>query len=328
MDYRRSPESPNRNLKKIELPKEIKTFFSKRGKFIRGLPSYEQVEGQFPNNHDEFFDFEYGFPLPLRESCAVNNLDSENYDRAQKHTKNLLSLFFQENEKEISAPERKYMLTGGTKPIRIASEIAGKDLRIYAKLPSVERIAGLSIYNIIAENEPINFMFSEYIFVEDSVKGRHLDHENLRFIQEIKNLPEKIIRLNLQDQFIGINDLNRNIDLPNKPGNLANILIQNTGHCVAFDVDCAFNWEFPPYNLVDLFRDRGISISSDLERRITSEEAQRISQKIHGKKKKPYQKILKLLGKIPSLNERFEEIGYKSAKEYFKSKESWLKSKF
>ena len=93
MELSRSPESPNRNLRKISLPAAIKTFYTQRGRFIRGLPGYEQVEGLFPEDHNDFFDFRYGFPKPLKESHPVNNLDQDAYERAQTHTKELLKLW-------------------------------------------------------------------------------------------------------------------------------------------------------------------------------------------------------------------------------------------
>lgn len=326
MEYRRSPESPNRKLKKIELPKEIRNYFAQRGKFLRGLPSYEQIEGQHPEDHEQYFDFTYGFPRPLKEAHPVNNFKEDSYQRAQNHSKILLKSFFNDSNNNIRSPRRDYMLTGGTKPVRITSEISGKSRRVFAKLPSVERIIGLSLYNLICNHDPVDFLFSEYIFVEDFVKGDHLDRHNIRYHQSMERLSEEVVRLSIQDKFLGITDLDRSIDLIDRPEMLANIIIQPDGNCVAFDVDCIFMKPFPDYNLPDLFRDRGIEIPENLERRVIKEESASIAHKIHGKSRRAYENFIGLIDKIPMLSSQFRAMGFKSAREYFREKERWLLS--
>ncbi len=324
MNYSRSPESPNRKLRKIELPEEIKIFFAKRSKFVRGLPSYEQIEGMGPEDHEKCFDNTYGSPRVLVETHSVNNIDKEDYKKAQERTKDLLRLFFGVPQLEISEPLREYMLTGGTKPIRVTTHISERDKRIYVKLPSIERIIGLSLYNLISGKPPIDFLFSEYVFVEDSVPGRHIDDKNIRYFQRLKKLGNGIIEARTQDKFLGINDLDRAVDLPNSPRNLVNLLVQSDGDIALFDVDCAFKKAVPNYDLVDLLRKRGIIISPETERKVEMEEAKRILKIVHGTSKKAYERFIGLMDKIPSLKIQFKTIGFKSAREYFDKKEKWL----
>ena len=327
MPYSQSPESPNRKLRKIELPEEIKTFFAKRSKFVRGLPSYEQIEGVGPENHEKCFDYTCGFPIPLVETHPVNNVDRENYKKAQERTRNLSKLFFGAHQGEIAEPLREYMLTGGTKPIRVTTHISREGRIMYVKLPSIERIIGLSLYNLISGKPHIDFLFSEYVFVEDSVPGRHIDEKNINYFQRLKKLSVAIVEARTQDRFLGINDLDRDVDLPNSHKNLVNLLVQSDGEIALFDVDCAFTKAFPDYDLVDILRKRGIIILPDLERKAEKEEAKRILKIIHGTSKKAYAKFIDLMDKIPLLKEQFSKIGFKSARSYFDEKEKWLSSK-
>src|SRR3989344_6106954 len=258
MTYSKSPKSHSRTLKKIHLPNEIKTFFSQRRKFIKGLPSYEQIEGTSPENHDHCFDFNYGHPIPIQETHPVNNRETSAYELSQKKAKDLLHLFFHAPRNNIAEPFREYMLTGGTKPIRISTHIEKDGRRVYVKLPSVERIIGLSLYNLISDKPPINFLFSEYVFIEDSVQGRHIDKDHIQYFQRLHKLPESLVRLTIQDKFLGINDLDRTVDLPERKNLLVNLLVQSNGDIVAFDVDCAFTKQEIEYDLVQTARDNGL----------------------------------------------------------------------
>ncbi|MSS74378.1 hypothetical protein EXS72_01930 [Candidatus Pacearchaeota archaeon] len=326
MPYSRSPESPNRKFRKIDLPKEIKVFFGQRRKFIRGLPSYEQIEGINPENHEKCFDNTYGFPIPLVETHPVNNQEKEMYESAQKKTRELIHLFFGVPNSEIAEPLREYMLTGGTKPIRISTHISDEGRRVYVKLPSVERIMGLSLYNLISGRKHLDFLFSEYVFVEDSVQGRHMNEKNIGYFKRLPKLGQSIIESKIQDKFLGINDLDREVDLLNSPGNLVNLLIQADGEVSLFDVDCAFMKAHPPYDLVDLLRARGIPITKEIEKEIEKKEAKRIRYVIHGTSQKTYKHFIDLMDKIPSLREQFKKLGFESAKKYFDEKERWLNS--
>lgn len=330
MTYSRSPRSHGRALKKIELPGELKTFFGKKGKFIRGLPSYEQIEGTHPQDHRHCFSTKYGFPEPLQETHPVNNVEIRVYEQAQERTRDLLHLFFHISPKHIAEPLREYMLTGGTKPIRVSTHIiqdgikAGR--RVYVKLPSIERVIGLSLYNLISNKPPIDFLFSEYVFVEDSVPGRHMDKGSMKYFQRLPKLPESLVRLAVQDKFIGINDLDRTIDLPDKENSLVNLLVQSDGEVVAFDVDCAFTKQETDYDLVEKARDDGVEIPKEMERRVSKDEARKIKHIIDTTSYKRFNEFIALMDKITSLREQFRSIGFNNARAYFLEREKWLKS--
>ncbi|MGV8131019.1 MAG: hypothetical protein ACP5N7_02860 [Candidatus Pacearchaeota archaeon] len=330
MSYSRSPKSNNRTLTKIDLPDEIKAHYSKRRKFIRGLPSYQQIEGINPEDHSGSFDYTYGFPIPKEETRLVNNTSPEDYKSAQQQTIDLLHLFFATPQSHVAEPVREYMLTGGTKPIRVSTHLKeggnkfGK--RVYVKLPSVERIIGLSLYNLISGKYPVDFLFSEYVFIEDSVPGRHIDRDNIQYFQRLQNLPYSLVRLAVQDKFLGLHDLDRTVDLPGKRSSLVNLLVQSEGEVVAFDVDCAFTTAEVRYSLVDKAREQGIIIPEAVEKNISREEARRIMHIINVVSPKPYQRFISLIDKIALLREQFERIGFKEANKYFREREKWLKS--
>jgi hypothetical protein len=308
MNYHESPRSHNRALIKIELPNEIKTFFSQRRKFIRGLPSYEQIEGVSPENHEQCFDMTYGYPRPLQETHPVNNQGETNYKKSQTNTRDLLHLFFHVSRGSLAEPLREYMLTGGTKPIRVTTQIEEDRKRVYVKLPSIERIMGLSFYNLISDKPPIDFLFSEYVFVEDSVIGSHIARDNIQYFKMLEKLPESLIRLSIQDRFLGINDLDRIVNLPGKKDYWVNLLIQSNGEAIAFDVDCAFT-EISDYNLVKIARNNGIPIREDLEKTISKDEAKRIMHTIKSLKNKDYNKLIWLMDKTEYLRKQFSQIG-------------------
>jgi hypothetical protein len=327
MTYSRSPESPNRKLKKIELPKEIKIFFAQRGKFLRGLPSYEQIEGKDPENHDDAFDWTYGYGLPLVETRAVNNKNSDIYAQSQRRAKDLAKVLFGVSNSEIAEPLREYMLTGGTKPIKVTTTVQEKERKVYVKMPSVERIVGLTLYNMISGNEPIDFVFSEYVFAENSVSGIHIDKTNISYMQRLKELGRSIIRARVIDNFLGINDLDREVNLREKPEMLANLLVQSDGQIKLFDVDCAFTRPFPEYNLVEIARKKEITITEKDEIDIEKDEAKRINHIINTTSKRTYRKFIEAIAKIESLRKQFKKIGFKTPEDYFDEKERWLNSK-
>lgn len=324
MTYSKSPRSKGKILRKIDLPVELKAFFGQRNKFIRGLPSYEQIEGRDPEDHNQNFDWTYGFPTPLQETCPVNNTNPDSYKNAQTRTKELLSLFFGINSGGIAEPIREYMLTGGTKPIRVSTHLEKQGRKVYVKLPSVERIIGLSLYNLISDHHPIDFLFSEYVFVEDSVPGRHIDEENIKYFQRLPKLPESIVRLAVQDRFLGLNDLDRTVDLPGRKNALVNLLVQSEGEAVAFDVDCAFSKNTTEYDLVQKARESGIDIPTDLEKRVERDEANRILHKIHVTSNKRYEGYIHLMERIDSLRTQLEQMGFKNPRKYFCEREKIL----
>jgi len=326
MNYSKSPRSNSRKLTKIDLPEELKTFFGKRRKFIRGLPSYEQIEGSNPENHDHCFNNAYGYPIPLRETHLVNNQEEGEYHQAQAKTLELLHLFFGIPQHKITEPLREYMLTGGTKPIRVSTEIEKREKRVYVKLPSVERIMGLSLYNLVNENNNVDFLFSEYVFVEDSVSGRHIDQESKRYFQRLANLASSVVKLAVQDEFIGLNDLDRSIDLIGRENTLVNLLVKPDGEITAFDVDCAFTTKFHEYDLVKVARENGIDIPDNLEKTVKKQEARRINQVISMTSKRKYNEFIRLMDQIELLRAQFKEVGFNSARDYFDNKKRWLVS--
>ncbi len=325
MDYKNSPQSPGRIFDKIDLPVKIINHYAQRGKFIRGLPSYEQIEGREPNELPDYIMDKYTREIPEVESFPVTNKKKEYEQKAEFYAKGLISDFYKASQNSISIFGRTYMLFGRTQPIRIDAKIGHEKKVLFAKCPSVERIVGLSLYNMLSEQDPIDFTFSEYVFVEEEVRGLHPDEENDKILLKIPRLAESIAKLKVLDDFLSICDF----DVYRTPRgstkkSLVNVMVRTDGTASAFDLDCIFEHTFPPYNLVELFRERGIKIDQGLEHLIRGEEKQRILHAIKVQSSKPYRKLIKMMDQVPYLKERFKGTGFNSAEEFFKFKEAWL----
>jgi hypothetical protein len=135
-----------------------------------------------------------------------------------------------------------------------------------------------------------------------------MDKDNLQYFQRLPNLPYSLVRLATQDKFLGINDLDRTVDLPGKKDSLVNLLVQSEGEVVAFDVDCAFSKPEITYSLTDKAREQGIVIPEELEKRVAKEEARRIMHTINVVSPKVYRGFIDLMDKIGPLRTQLEEM--------------------
>jgi hypothetical protein len=330
MTTNQSPHSPGRVLNKIALPERLIIHHKKRGKFIRELPGYEQIEGKSPKIPDEIMD-QYTGEIPIVETYPVINNDSECKERAMNNTRELASQFYHVGKRKVKVDSRTYMLSGYTKPIRVDLSIeddkAVKKREMFVKRPSVERIVGLRLYNLLSINNSVDFAFNEYVFVEDKVSGSHPNDDTLALIGGCNpNFPYSIVRLSVIDKFLGITDLERSKDWRGGASNsLVNLIVQRDASLVAFDVDCIFDKIFPDYDLVNLFRKKGVEISEDLEDEVSKNEKNRILSVIHSRSKKVYGRLLRMIGRIPYLTQKFQNLGFDSVKDYFNFKENWLK---
>ncbi len=317
--------SRSTNSEKINLPKEVITYFQQRGHFVRDFPSYEQVrgrDGELPieiNNSIMFGEFP-------DSTYPIKNRLPRDQRKAEEYSLNIVSLFTRNNPRSISKLERDYMLFGCSKPIRIRSLLDKKiKSSIYVKKPSIERLFGINLYNFLSGKEKQDYIFNNYSFVEREISGGHIDQENKSNISKRERFKESAIRLATLDDFMSISDLDKQ-DGPND--SLSNILIKSDGSIIAFD----FNTILQPYikyeqsPLLDRLREMKIDIPINLEREIASDEARRICYTIH-QNKNCFNKIVRLIDKVPYMRSRLEEGGYESAEEYFEESTSRLKER-
>lgn len=325
MERNKSPYSHGMIFDKIELPHTVTTFFQQRNKFVRGLPSYEQIEGREPYLPEEvkedtmFSKFNY-------EKYPISNLDFDDSMRAEGHAIDLASVFTRNRPRDISKVSRDYMLIGFTKPIRIGFKIENKtNSAVYVKRPSIERIFGSCLYSLLSCNQCQDFVFNNYSFVEKEISGTHLDNENKRILTKRHKFVDSAIRLATLDDFMSISDLER---VSGPKNTLSNILVQYDGSMEAFD----FNTILQPYvkfkknPFLEQLREMKIDISEKREEEISSDEAKRLNYTLE-KKKPLFNALVNLMDRVPYMKERVEEQGYDSVKEYFKHSREKLKAK-
>lgn len=318
-----SPHSSGLRLKRIDLPEPIIVYFQKRGRFVRNLPSYEQIEGRnavIPDTaRKELF-----LDIFIVETYPVDNQDDESRIRAESRALELLSIFTRSKKPSISKLSRTYMLTGYTKPIKISCLLDKKaDISVYVKKPSTERIFGMLLYNLLSGNPEQDYIFNNYSFVERGIFGEHLNDFNKKGILMRQRFRESIVRLAELDDFISINDLERRIGPKNAFGNF---LVGYDGNVVAFDFNTLFQPETGKQKspLVDAVRAAGIDIQSEFEGRIRDDEARRIRGRVN-ENRRAFERIAELIDGVPYMIDRINEKGYKSAEQYFKIKLSKLR---
>lgn len=316
MEKNQSPHSPGMNLKRIELPEAVITYFQQRGRFIRGLPSYEQIEGRNPLLPEEIEE-NLRFGIFIYETYPVNNNTSENVQKAECYARETVSTFTRNKPREISKLSREYMLMGYTRPIRI-NFLMDKKIQsaVYVKKPSIERIFGMYLYNFLSGSPSQDYLFNNYTFLEKEISGVHLDDENKQALSSKPRFKESAIRLATLDDFMAISDLERKSGPKNA---LTNILVQYDGSITAFDFNTVLQpfVEFTRSPFLDRLREMGIDIPKRLEKQITAEEALRINHVIN-QHRACFESIVELIDKVPYMKSRIEEKGYKSAKKYFK----------
>lgn len=318
----KSPYSPGLQLKKINLPERIILYYQKKGRFIKDLPSYEQVEGRDPWIPDKCKNPNF-LESYLEESCSVRN-KGEGAEKSKFYAQEVLSRFTRHNKKYFSKLKREYMLSGLTKPIRI-SALVDKNIKTvaYIKKPSIERIFGIELYNLFSGQPEQDFIFSEYSFIESPVAGIHINRLNKRRIENLPNFKESLIRLATLDDFISINDLERKVE-PNET--LSNLLVDEQGRVSAFDFNTMFNPDaFPESQLIPAMLNYGFDLPQIIEKEIRLDESRKIISRIC-KNKEKFNDLVKLLDEIPYMKSLFEEKGFKSAKNFFKIKELKLRS--
>lgn len=313
------------NLRKIELPQPVVTFFQQRGQFIRGLPSYEQIEGRNPLLPEEIKE-NIRFGIFLHETYPVENKSQENTEKAEEYALDIASTFTRNKPSTLSKLSRTYMLTGYTCPIELKFLIDNEiKSAIYIKKPSVERIFGSYLYNLISGNTPQDCIFNNYSFVERQIPGVHLDDSNKHELSKRPRFIESAVRLATIDEFMEISDLERKAGPANT---LTNILVQYDGTLAAFDFDTLLQpyVTFTKSPFLDRLREMNIEVPEKLEKQIQRDEAQRINQVIC-KHRGCFEGIIELMDKVPYMKSRLEEKGYKSAKRYFKMSLDKIRSK-
>ena len=326
MEKEKSPFSPGMNLRKRDIPEKVITYFQQRGKFVKSLPSYEQVERRNPIIPEEIKDPER-LGMFLEDTYPVINKTLEAKEKADNYAREVIAKFTRNKCKGISKISRTYMLTGYTRPIR-ATCLIDKETKvsIYVKKPSIERIFGMALYNLLSGNLEQDYIFNGYAFVESEIPGVHPSDINKKHILSRPNLAESLVRLAVLDEFLSINDLERRGG-ENKL--FVNILVQYDGNVAAFDFNTILQPEADNKTspLLQAFREYGLNIPANLEKAVRIDEARKINARIYGNHK-TFKNIIDLADSIPYMRRRVQEKGYKSIENYFKRSTDRLKYKF
>lgn len=317
-----SPHSPGLSLRRIDLPEPVIVYFQKRGMYIKSLPSYEQIEGRDPmipdskRNPDNPNYF-------LVETCPVENASEEARLKAENHATELLSTFTRNPIRSFSKISRTYMLNGLTKPIRVSGVLDTKVKNtIYVKKPSIERIFGIALYNLLAGLAPQDYIFNNYSFIERGIEGEHVCPETLKQAVKRKNFLESLVRLSTLDEFLSITDLDKDIG---PKGCFDNFLVQYDGTCIAFDFNTIFEPGFDTTNrsLLNKLKGLGVAIPPKLEQDTRADEARKIIARLN-RHSSIFEGLISLIDKVPYMKERFKESGFKSAEAFFKDKARYI----
>ena len=312
-----SPYSPGIVQERISLAEPVITYFQQRGMFIRSLSSYEQIRGRDSAMPIEIME-DWRFGKYVEDSYPLENASEEAKKKAEKHSQELLSRFTRNNPSQISKIKRDFMISGLTLPIRL-NALIDREIKatVYVKKPSTERIFGVLLYNLLSGHPPQDFIFNCYSFVERAVLGEHLGDENFRRLIHRPKFKESIVRLSELDDLLSINDLDRRSGINNS---FPNILFSYDGEAYAFDFNTILQPEVEGRStLVETMREAGVDITSKFEKQIRREESLCLNARIH-KNRPCFESIVKLIDSIPYMQDRIQEKGYHSAKEFFKDR--------
>ena len=317
-----SPGSPGIIQSKINLPEPVLTFFQQRGLFVRGLASYEQIVGRSPILPETVIE-EWRTGTYEQDSYVIKNSSPEGQQRAEEHASEILARFMKNSASQIKRVNRAYMISGMTLPIRITGQVDRDTITtVYVKKPSVERIFGVLIYNLLSGHVQQEFLFNNYSFVERAITGEHLSQRNFRKMTQRPNFRESLIRLAELDDFVSINDLERKGGV----GNIfPNFLVASNGEISAFDFNTILQPEIQERSpLVEVMRAEGVDIPSRYEKQIRADEARCLNARVYTNRH-IFDGIVKLIDAIPYMSERIKEKGYRSAKDFFRKRTELLK---
>jgi hypothetical protein len=206
----------------IEIPKELVNFFKKRrgshrGRYVpyeRGL-SYSEVVGR--NAEEIPPELHCGEEALGIEEYMFSNLDDESKQNAEKASERVLRRLF--GKKEYSSVKRSYMVGTLTLPVKVRFKEDGKKSKkiAYVKKPSIGRIVGRFLYEIVSGIKEYSFLFNENIFVEEGAHGNTLSRVDEQDFFDVLEYRKGIARAAVHAYVLGIegesiNPRNRVID--------------------------------------------------------------------------------------------------------------------
>lgn len=331
----------------VELPKKVMLFYRKRGKFVEDLPSYEHIEGKAIEPGNEAYSgmgapivltYPLKYETEIQEGKAVEhsmslirNLyksherDSRSSQRVRKKTKRYALRKVEKSDIQIL--ERNYMMNARTLPIQILSAINGEAKNFYVKKPSVARILGNELYNIIAGHEINTFVFNNTVFVENETKGElvlppHADDEETReLMKESKNkilqspkFRESAIKADVHDWFLSVNDMD----------NYRNFLVDENMEVKLIDFDNMFNRRNKEQTLIEFLKEEKADIPKKFYNVVAMQEKFEIRKRIV-RNKKQFDNLIELFNHIPEYNHQVQAMfGVKDLEEYFDKRFSEL----
>ena len=295
----------------IDLPKQLVTFYSKRSVHLNRLPSYELIEGKGVIEPGEECYNTYGFPKVVR--CPLKYETEEAEEKAVLRTAKLLHRLHKIDRThkvdmhDIEIVDRNYMMNGRTRQIEIKAKIRGLNKVFYVKKPSVARIFGNALYNIVSGHEENDFVFSKSVFVQNGVRGRLVEPElKKRYLSSMPFL-ESAVRVDICDWFLSVNDLD----------NYRNFIVDSNNTIRIIDFDCMFYKQESEVSLLEFLVDEGAQIKSKIILAIQQDEKQQIRKRIV-RNKKSYENLVGLMSCIPEFNQRvYKQNQVKNIKEYF-----------
>ena len=188
-----------------KLPAPLITFFQKQGYYLGKRPpmSYGRIKGKTAEEVPQNIDTDWILRMRQQE-YPFNNDDAACRKAAVDYSKEALKVI--RGSGPYHNVQRRYMLTGKTKPIRINAENqkTGEKVVVYAKCPDENRIVGMFLYNIVSGFEPLKYRFNQAVFIEDEVKGICLLRHNEEILLNDSRYREGIVRAAVHSHFLGM----------------------------------------------------------------------------------------------------------------------------
>lgn len=292
---------------KVDLPEELIKFYKKRSIYLEKLPSYEHIEGRGVIDPDTDGAINaFGFPVsptwPLK--YRSDNLE----ERTKRRSERLILDLYKANgigsgisPKDVVVKERNYMLHARTRPIQIKADIEGVEKTFYVKKPNLARIFGNALYNVVSGHEENVFVFNDSVFISSETKGDLPTDRNRHRLWNSPRFKENIVRANVTDWFLCINDLD----------NLRNFVIDYNAGVKIIDFDCLFFRREDEdggeeKTLVDYMEEEGLDFGPVNVKGIVSDEKREIRSRIT-RNEKHFEKLVSLMKKIPFFNEQAEK---------------------
>jgi len=188
----------------IPLGELVTLYFGGRKEHIPGLPPYSGLRGAQLK-----FTIRDIKEMPTEKIADGNPFEAVSPETERNAIK-VVSHLYNADAKTVKLVELSDMFTGKTAPVRITANVGGVAKQCFAKIPDASRFIGLELYNMLSGCKPLDFIFSELVYVDDKAPGKLLFNWNMKDLFAIPSYVEQRVRLDSVSEVLGLNDLSMN----------------------------------------------------------------------------------------------------------------------